>query len=79
MEETNIFLFEWKGLKKGCVCADNEFRTNTNPKKKLENCDEFQKTFGVQCELVEETGKMEFGVWEEERICAKVYQESEFM
>ena len=75
--EKTIDLYEFKGIKTGCVCEDGDFRPI--PKKNTQkNCNFIGNKPGVRCEFVERRGKEWWNVWEGKKICVKKYEEGQY-
>ena len=75
--EKTIALYEFKGIKTGCVCEDGSF--SKRPKKsKRTDCGWMIDKPGVRCEFVGSRGKEMWNVWEGSKICVKNYEDGQY-
>lgn len=75
--EKAIDLYEYKGIKTGCVCEDGSYRPRPKRSSKTD-CGWITDKPGVRCEFVGSRGKEWWSEWEGKKICAKKYEEGQY-
>lgn len=75
--EKSLSLYQWRGIRTGCVCEDGDFRIR--PKKSnRKDCAFILDKSGIRCEFVEKVEKESWELWEGKKICASSYEKEQY-
>lgn len=75
--EKSLSLYQWKGVRTGCVCEDGDFRIR--PKKNYKkDCSFILDKSGIRCEFVEKIEKENWELWEGKKFCVKNYENGQY-
>lgn len=70
-------IYNWKGIKAGCVCEDGDFRQR--PKRtQNEDCEFIKDKPGVFCQFIKSKSKENFEIWEGSKFCATIYSTRDY-